>query len=232
MANGGPEPTVSDAMIVAGLAKFGDVRLARAAMERLAPANELPTVIAEAVLAVAAEEICAAINRMVEERAAEPVYRVVDVIHGQRPEPRTIVGVGGAAAGLAPLVARRLSLDCVVPDGAMVANAIGAAVARPTMEVTLRADTAQGYYTVAELGIRETLTTRRFTLATAEELAARHLAARAATAGIPVTAVEMVTAEEFNLVRGFSTTGKIITCRLQIKPGAIPVRGRREYDGC
>ena len=125
------------------------------------------------------------------------------------------------------MVAQRLGVSCTVPARAMVANAIGAAVARPTLEVTLRADTAQGYYTIAEMGYRASLPTKRLTLDDARDLATRHLTERAAQAGIPVTAVEMTYAEEFNLVRGFSTIGKIMTCRLQIKPGVFsPIAGK------
>ncbi|MDR3592394.1 MAG: hydantoinase/oxoprolinase family protein [Negativicutes bacterium] len=221
MAVGGPVPTVTDAMIVAGLAAFGDKARATEAMRQVAAAGQTPEEAAQSVLDEAADTIFAAIGAMIDERAAEPVYRVDDIVHGSRPDPRTVVGVGGAAAGLAPLVARRLGVSCTVPERAMVANAIGAAVARPTLEVTLRADTAQGYYTIAEMGFKAGLPAKRMTLADARELAARHLAERAAQAGIPVTAVETTFAEEFNLVRGFSTTGKIITCRLQIKPGVF-----------
>jgi N-methylhydantoinase A/oxoprolinase/acetone carboxylase beta subunit len=220
MALGGPAPTVSDAMIVAGLAAFGDLGKATDAM-RLLSAGEPAEDTAQAVLAAAADAIHTAILQMIDARAAEPVYRVEDAISDRRLRPGSLVGVGGAAAGLAPLVADRLGIACAVPDGAMVANAVGAAVARPTIDVTLRADTAQGYYTVAELGLRAALPSRRFALADAKELAARHLADRAAAAGIEVADVESVYDEEFNLVRGFSTTGRIITCRLQIKPGVF-----------
>lgn len=219
MAMGGPAPTVSDAMIVAGLAAFGDKAEAYEAMRMVG--DGIPEETARAVLDAAADAIHAAIVKMIDERAAEPVYRVEDIVRGIRPNPAALVGVGGAAGGLAPLVAARLGVPCAVPDGAMVANAVGAAVARPTLEVTLRADTAQGHYTVAELGVKAALPSRRFALADAQELAAGHLAERARAAGIPVAAVETVYAEEFNLVRGFSTTGKIITCRLQIKPGVF-----------
>ena len=118
-----------------------------------------------------------------------------------------------------PLVAEMLDIPCSVPEGAMVANAIGAAVARPTLEVTLRADTAQGYYTIAEMGFKESLPSKRLSLNEAEGVAKRHLAERAAQAQIAVAEVETVYAEEFNLIRGFNTIGKIITCMLQIKPG-------------
>lgn len=221
MALGGPVPTVSDAMIVAGAADFGDKTKAAEAMRLTAAGGETVQDAARAVLAAAADAIYVAIEKMIDERASEPVYRVEDAVRDRRPQPAALVGVGGAAAGLAPLVARRLGVRCTVPAGAMVANAVGAAVARPTIEVTLRADTAQGYYTVAELGLRAALPSRRFALADARELAASHLAERAAAAGIPVADVESVYDEEFNLVRGFSTTGKIIACRLQIKPGVF-----------
>jgi len=225
MAVGGPAPTVSDAMIVAGTAAFGDRERAIEAMRLTAAAGETPEETAAAVLVAAADRIHEAIMRMIDERAAEPVYRVEDVVRDRRPRPASVVGVGGAAAGLAPLVAERLGVPCTVPAGATVANAVGAAMARPTLDVTLRADTAQGYYTVAELGLRSGLPSRRFALAEARELAARHLAELAAKAGIPAGDVETVYEEEFNLVRGFSTTGKIITCRLQIKPGVFAAEG-------
>jgi N-methylhydantoinase A/oxoprolinase/acetone carboxylase beta subunit len=223
MALGGPAPTVSDAMIVASRAVFGDRNKAAGAM-RLLSAGEPAEDTARAVLAAAADTIHNAIVQMMDARAAEPVYRVEDALCDRRPRPGSLIGVGGAAAGLAPLVAERLGIACTVPEGAMVANAVGAAVARPTIDVTLRADTAQGYYTVAELGLRAALPSHRFTLADAKELAARHLADRAAAAGIEAANVESVYDEEFNLVRGFSTTGRIITCRLQIKPGVSAVK--------
>ncbi len=68
---------------------------------------------------------------------------------------------------------------------------------------------------------REKLDSRRFSLADAREQAARRLAERAARSGIAIDKIETVYEEEFNLIRGFSTIGKILTCRLQIKPGVL-----------
>jgi N-methylhydantoinase A/oxoprolinase/acetone carboxylase beta subunit len=220
MAVGGSKPTVTDAMLVAGLASFGDLARATEAMRQVAIPGETPEETARNVLAKAADIIYRAIEKMIDERAAEPVYRVDDIVHASRPSPQEVVGVGGAAVGLVPTVAQRLGVTYQVPRWAMVANAIGAAVARPTMEVTLRADTAQGYYTIAELGLKADLPTKRFSLEEAVSLATTHLAQRAGQAGVALAEIEPTFAEEFNLVRGFNTTGKIITCRLQIKPGA------------
>ena len=102
MAVGGPSPSVADAMIVAGLADFGDTEKAFAAMAQIGAADESREQTARRVLAAAAAQIRDVIIAMLDEREAEPVYRVDDIVRGNRPNPAEIVGVGGAAAGLAP----------------------------------------------------------------------------------------------------------------------------------
>ncbi|MEN6412766.1 MAG: hydantoinase/oxoprolinase family protein [Veillonellales bacterium] len=221
MAMGGDQPTVSDAMIVAGKASFGDETRAYEAMTQVAASDQTPQETARMVMEAAAEIIWQSVEAMLDEQVAAPVYRVEDVVHSNRFLPRWVIGVGGAAGGLAPLVAKKYQVPCVVPEGAMVANAVGAAVARPTIDITLRADTAQGYFTIAELGLRQRLTKQHFGLADAGELASQYLSERAKQAAMSVSEVETLQAEEFNLVRGFSTAGKIITCRRQIKPGVL-----------
>ncbi|MBP2655993.1 MAG: apc3 [Firmicutes bacterium] len=228
MAVGGPVPTVADAMIVAGVTAFGDRDKAWAAMRQLAVNGEETKGLACQVLTAAAEKIVQAVKRMIEARAAEPVYRVEDIVYSKILEPKSVVGVGGAACGLAPLVAKGLGVSASVPEGAMVANAVGAAVAKPTLAITLRADTERRYFTVAELGLQNELKERRFLLADALEAANGYLARRASIAGISIDEVETVYAEEFNLVRGFQTVGKIITCQQQIKPGVFTRVSMRE----
>lgn len=223
MANGGPEPTVTDALLVAGLIDYGDKALARQAMVSVAAVDQTPEDAAWETLRVATNTVCQAIRTMLTEQAARPVYKVEDIVHGEAFVPELVIGVGGAAMGLAPLVAEQLSLSWQVPTGHMVANAIGAASARPTTEITLRADSAEGYYTVPELGIKRPVDKRRFNLVDAWQAAEAHLAERAAAGGIVEAASvsERVYEEEFNVIRGFNTIGKIMTCKLQLKPGVL-----------
>lgn len=221
MALGGPAPTVSDALVVAQKVQLGNTGQAQAAMQQVAVAGQTPAAAAEEVLTATAGCICQAIKRMLAEQAAEPVYRVADIVHGELFTPRLLIGVGGAAGGLVPLVADSLGLECHIPDGAQVANAIGAAVARPTLDITFRADTEQGYYTVAEMGERGSLTVKPFGMSEARRLAEKSLAERAAQAGVDLADSEAVYAEEFNMVRGFHAAGKLITLRMQIKPGVL-----------
>lgn len=226
MSIGGPEPTVSDALRVAGMIDYGQLELAVQAMKQVALPGQTPVEAANQALAAAAREICRGIEEMIAEEAAAPVYKVEDIVRQVRFRPGLVVGVGGAAGGLAPWVAKTLGVPCQTPPGAMVANAIGAAVARPTTEITLQADTGQRYYTVPELGLRRELTDGRFTLAEAWIQASRHLQERSSREGISADGLqdyptERIYEEEFPVVRGFRTTGKILTCKLQIKPGAL-----------
>ncbi len=93
------------------------------------------------------------------------------------------------------------------------------------MEISLRADTAQGYYVVAELGIKKKLPYSRFSLEDAYQLAEQHLEELARKSGVPLGETQIIQSEEFNMIRGFSTVGKIITCRVQVKPGVL------QHDG-
>ncbi|WP_371368180.1 hypothetical protein SRRS_18520 [Sporomusa rhizae] len=230
MAKGGSEPTVTDALRVAGLIEYGDLALAQQAMALVATTDQTPEDAAWETLHLAVNTICQSIKGMLAEQAARPVYKVEDIVHGQTFTPELIIGAGGAAGGLVPLVAERLELPWQIPPGHMVANAIGAASARPTTEITLRADTAQGFYTVPELGIKRELNKHRFTLDDAWQAADTHLAERAEAGGMLEVAAhsEHLYEEQFNVIRGFNTVGKIMTCRLQLKPGVLmPVQMRR-----
>lgn len=221
MCIGGPEPTLTDAMVAIGLIEYGSRKLAAEAMKQLALAEQSPEVVASLVLDEAVTGICQSIAGMLKEQAAEPVYRVEDIVHGSGFAVEQIIGVGGAAAGLVPLIAKKLGVIYELPHEGMVANAVGAAVARPTLDITLRVDTAEGYYTVAELGIKNRLPSRRFSLHDAYQLAKEHLTQLAKDSGILLGETEMIQSEEFNMIRGFSTVGKIMTCRFQIKPGVL-----------
>ncbi|MGL5512996.1 MAG: hypothetical protein ACRDBM_07170, partial [Sporomusa sp.] len=55
------------------------------------------------------------------------------------------------------------------------------------------------------------------------QAAETHLADRAIVDGMSETMFhsERLYEEEFNIIRGFNTVGKIMTCRLQVKPGVL-----------
>ncbi|MDL2281378.1 hydantoinase/oxoprolinase family protein [Selenomonadales bacterium OttesenSCG-928-I06] len=224
MAAGGNYPTVFDAVRYLDKSDYGEKDLAEKAMKIIALEGQTLTEAAEEVVNKSAEIIVNSILEMIEEKQQRPVYKVEDIVKEEKFEIKEVVGIGGAANGLVEKVAEKLSVKAVLPVYGMLANAIGAASSKPTTYITLRADTNQDVYTVPELGIKEKLPQRPFLAKDAIKLAYKHLEERALKSGIEVSPdeeIEEVYLEEFNVIKGFSTMGKIISLKLQIKSGVL-----------
>ena len=123
-----------------------------------------------------------------------------------------------------PLVAARLGAASIVPEYAPVANAIGAAVARPTLTLNLHIDTERNEYIVAEEGLIGKLTDKKMTTEHAERLAKKLLAERAERLGIGEYAkeAEVTYSEVFNMIRGWTTVGRLLDIRMEIPAGLLP----------
>jgi N-methylhydantoinase A/oxoprolinase/acetone carboxylase beta subunit len=222
---GGPEPTPTDAMRLLSMISIGERSLAEEAMSNLG--KDLGCSAGEAaqkVVDTAVDELLAEINGMFLAWELEPAYRVWEILQKEKIRPQNVVGVGGGSLGLVPLVAERLGARGIIPENATVANAIGAAVARPTLTLTFRADTERGFYNVAEDGTTGEIRDRKFSQKEAEAMAKRLIIERAEMMGIKEYASEaVVTASEvFNMVRGWSTSGRILDVNMQIPAGLIP----------
>jgi hypothetical protein len=114
-------------------------------------------------------------------------------------------------------------LETIAVPYASVANAIGAALARTTCEITVNADTEQGVVTAHEEDFSEPVS-KSFSKDDLLEIAYRLLQDKAKNAGAEpdtLNEVEMVEFQEFNIVRNFSPRGKILRTKIQIKPGLI-----------
>lgn len=222
-AVGGEAATLSDALIVAGYVSFGDTARSLAALEKL---GGEPRLEAQKIIASAVGIIRETIEEMLDEWAKQPVYTVDDVIRGTEFEPAQLIGVGGGAPGLIKALGEAMELPVEIPAGAMVANAIGAAVARPTLSAGLRADTTEGFYIIPESGRRERLP-KRFTQKVAEELLSSWLCEQTADWQLPDAETELVSCERFRTVHGYYDTGDIYNLRMQLRPGILyKVQGR------
>lgn len=222
-AVGGNAATLSDALIAAGYVSFGDK--ARS-MQALRVFGDNVYEEAEKIIAAAVKIICAAIEEMLEKWRCQPVYTVNDVIYGTDFKPQEIIGVGGGSLGLVKAVAKQLQLPYCIPQGAMVANAVGAALAKPTLSAGLRADTTEGHYIIPESGVKKSLP-RKFNQQEAEKLLSEWLTQQAEKWQIPVSEIELVSCEHFRTIHGYYDTGDIYNLRMQLKPGIIhKVAGR------
>lgn len=222
-AVGGEVATLSDALIVAGYVSFGDTARSLAALEKFGGEPQLE---AQKIIASAVGIIRETIEAMLDEWAKQPVYTVDDVIRGTEFVPAQLIGVGGGAPGLIKALGEAMELPVEIPAGAMVANAIGAAVARPTLSAGLRADTTEGFYIIPESGRRERLP-KRFTQKVAEELLSSWLREQTADWQLPDAETELVSCEHFRTVHGYYDTGDIYNLRMQLRPGILyKVQGR------
>ncbi len=228
---GGNGPTTTDALRVLGLTQIGDAAKAEKAMQIVAAG--LGCTVREAaqkVVDAVVDKIVFEINEMFREWEQEPAYRIWEIMKRESLSAQSVVGVGGGAPPLVPLVAARLKAEAIVPQYASVANAIGAAVARPTLTLNLHIDTEKGEYSVAEEGLTGRVADQKMSSDDAQRLARRLLTERAARLGIGEYAGEAQVAysEFFNMIRGWSTVGRLMDVRMEIPAGLLPSWGGAE----
>ena len=225
-AVGGTKATLSDALIVAGYVSFGDVTKSLAAIAALGgePKEE-----AQKIVQAAVDTIRTTVAEMLDEWAKQPVYTVDDVIRGTEFVPEQLIGVGGGSLGLIKALGEDMELPVDIPKGAVVANAIGAAVARPTLSAGLRADTTDGFYIIPESGKRERLP-RGFNEQKAENILSKWLREQTVDWQLPDQETELISCEHFRTVHSYYDTGDIYSLRMQLKPGILHKVQGKEVD--
>ncbi|MDD3042919.1 MAG: hydantoinase/oxoprolinase family protein [Methanosarcinaceae archaeon] len=228
---GGPETTPTDALRVLGLSEIGDLALAEEAVARVGSGlGKTGKETAELILDMASGLVASAVRDMFLEWEQEPAYRIWEVLQEKKAMPKKVIGVGGGARGLIERVAEKLGAEALIPEHAEVGNAMGAALARPTLTLNLHVDTERKEYSVAEEGGIVRLHTtdikniNNMRSGEAEALAAKLLRARAESFGISEYAgeAELTGSEVFNMVRNWSTVGRLFDVSMQIPAGLIP----------
>lgn len=226
---GGTVPTLGDALIVLGKAAYGDTDKAWQGLAALL--NEAPQGYAEntdeqAVIELANDIVGAAVTVITDGIAASvqrenklPIYVVRDIVEPKIFKPEKLVAVGGTAVTLAPFVSERLALPVQIPENAPVANAVGAAVARETLMLTVHVDTAKGILVVPELGIHQKQRSVQ-TAAQAESLALEYLQKAAADLGLTnVPTGHIISVEDVPIIEGWQSMHRLITVKAQLEPG-------------
>lgn len=170
-----------------------------------------------------------AVEKMFREWENEPAYRVWEVVHGRRFNVEEIIGIGAASPAIIPHLAELMQVECTIPDYAPVANALGACVARPTLSLKVHIDTQNGYYATDQDGRSGSLPAgSSMQMQDARELARQQLEEIARQRGMDEYSreAEFYLEEQFNVIRGWNTAGKIFDIGIQISPGFI-----KEYQG-
>lgn len=240
-ALGGTEPTLGDALIVLGHANYGDMKLAIQSMEALA--NRLPASlhdsltsdstkvqqqlgdsitasdVARLIVNKALETIQHGIDEVVTAENKRPIYVVADIVNPDVFVPAQIVVVGGTAPSLGSSIGDYLHLPVTIPDNAAVANAIGAALALSTIELTVHVDTKRRLLVIPELGIKQqTCTLKR--VEQVVERAKEALSEEALRLGLGKDQdIEVISVEDFPVVEGWQSMERLITVKVQLAAG-------------
>ena len=241
VALGGAEPTLGDALIVLGYVCYGDVELAVQSMEALA--NSLPASlhdsstfdstnephqladsmtasdVARLIVNKALETIQHGIDEVVTAENKRPIYVVADIVNPDVFVPAQIVVVGGTAPSLGPSIGEYLNLPVTIPENAAVANAIGAALALSTIELTVHVDTKRRLLVIPELGIKQqTCTLQR--VEQVVERAKEALSEEALRLGLGKDQdIEVISIEDFPVVEGWQSMERLITVKVQLAAG-------------
>ena len=96
--------------------------------------------------------IAANVKQVMDDINNKPVYTIHELLEGKTINPKKLYVVGGPAA-LAPDIAKLLGYPYKIPEHSEVANALGAALARTTAEVTILADTEKRELVISEEGV-------------------------------------------------------------------------------
>ena len=227
-ALGGEIPTPTDAMIVLDMTALGSKQKAMDALAPLAKRINLDIVsTARAILDKTVAIIADNVKQVLEEINNKPVYTIHELLEGKTINPKKLYVVGGPSA-LAPDIAKLLDYPYKIPEHSEVANALGAALARTTAEITILADTEKREMIISEEGT-VTKISRDFTLEDTISAGKKALREKAENLGADRAdmVMEVTEAQEFNMIKDFCKTGKNIRVKIQIKPGLISARDSR-----
>lgn len=238
VALGGVEPTLGDALIVLGHANYGDFNLASRVLQDLADAiqaalqsnnintsnNQLTLIktasdVARLILQNALETIQRGVDEVITVENKRPIYVVADIVNPDIFVPEHIVVVGGTAPSLGASIGEYMDLPITIPENAAVANAIGAALALSTIELTVHVDTKRRLLVIPELGIKQ----QNCTLKRAEQVVERAkeaLSEEAFRLGLDTSQeIEIISIEDFPVVEGWQSMERLITVKVQLAAG-------------
>ncbi|BBD09414.1 hydantoinase/oxoprolinase family protein [Desulfovibrio ferrophilus] len=216
-------PALTDALNTLGLSAFGDVEASRRGIRKLAELSDLaPEVLARRAVDNARDKIVAAANDLVDELNDRPVYTILELLKGKTVRPKRYSLMGGPAQAMGPQLEEVLGVPVTLPAHFAVANAIGAALTRTTMDVELFADTQKKRMFIPGLGIATDIPAS-YTLEQAERDAEKALKDYLVGMGGGETAAEPEISESgsFNMVDDHGTVGRNIRVKCQIQPGIV-----------
>lgn len=220
---GGPEPTLTDAMVILGqLEQYSlteeQIEKSEIGIAQLAKKLNLSkTEFSELALNRAAQIIKEKVDQLLVIINSQPVYTVREVLADRQIKPIEIKVIGGPAEVFSSYLEQAFDIEVKYPNRYEIANAIGAALAQPTLELNLLADTQRKILIIPELNIYQKIGSR-YSLSEGRTFILDQLNQAAKQLSESELETEIVEESSFNMVDGFKS-GKNIRIKAQIKPG-------------
>jgi N-methylhydantoinase A len=221
---GGETPTVTDVFNTLLALQIGDFDGSRTALAMVAgrlnlSVKDLCQEVADRVIEVLSQNI----QDMFQQWEDEPAYRVWEVVNRNKFTVHEVIGIGAASPAIVPTLAKKLGVPYFLHRFSPVANALGAALARPTLAVQVHVDTQNNVYTVSPGGEIGTLNKYDYQIEDVRQMAHRFLKDIGSQRGLSsyVDDAQFFMEEQFNVIRGSKLAGKLFDVGIEIKPGFI-----------
>ena len=224
---GGPAPTPTDAMCYLKRVEHGNYQLAEDGLASLLPPEkrnpEALYNLAENILRKFAREINHTFAILHKEWQEEPAYKVWEVLHPHSAKDFYFFVSGGSAQGIKPSLEEVAHLPVQITKHADVSNAIGAALARPTLSCTLHLDTYVRSYSIEEFGEQGEWRGSRRPYKEVQEFLLGFARRKAQGLGLDPEKLEFKTRpfDYFPIVISYETVGQILRGAIVVPPGVI-----------
>ncbi|MBQ7606622.1 MAG: hydantoinase/oxoprolinase family protein [Desulfovibrionaceae bacterium] len=229
MAFGGDAPTLLDALNFEGplSGDTGDRARSEKGIEALASKHALsPHTLAQKAITMALDAIYENAHSLLERVNSRPIYTLRGLRSYTKMAPERIFLVGGPAHCLRDRLCERFSLPVEIPEEADVANAIGAALTKPTDTLDVYADSAHRTLRAPRLDVHEKLTGSA-TLDSVKKRALDLLANHLTENGIEDASVEVVEEDIFAVLDDYGSSSRDIRVSCQVVPG---ITGKAHAD--
>jgi len=224
---GGDRVTLTDALNYQKCCEVGDVDKSLAAMDAFAAAHSLTgEKLSRAAVDYASQAIFNATRELVDDINSKPVYTIHELVENKRVVPKKVYVVGGPAEAMKLDIFRRFQLSTEVPRNYEVANAVGAALTRPTWELELFADTQRHTMFIPSLSYRENIP-NTYNVRDAEKDALNQLTQQLGSMGVFLRDedAQITHSSSFNMVEGMDMVGRNIRVKCQVRPGVVATLG-------
>ena len=219
MAEGGEFPTLVDLFNSSNDFEFKNYNKSKDGINDLSKKGKFSfDQIVQMGIDYAVDKIYKTSLKVLNEINERPLYTIHEVLENEKLNLQKIVIVGGPAKMIEKYISKKFNLPVIIPENYIVANAIGAALAKNTVEIELFADTSRSFLSIPVLDIYKKVDLT-YTIEEAKKDAILYLYEHCIFLGLKISKEDIDITEQssFNIIEGYGMVGRDIRVKSQIK---------------